>query len=125
MKLELTAKSNLKQVGEAMNELKLLDAVRQLIIRVDKLTNRIAALEENRPNGKSALSRIGKYESYILDILSNGRIWSTHSMEEELRIRHPELPEFKQLGLQHACGRLHKSGIIEKVSKCNYRKKES
>lgn len=116
----------LKQpLGEAMNEFKLIEAVKKLIERVDTLEYRIIKLEggERSSKPKRELTQIGKFEPYIHQVLANGKIWSTHGIEEEIKTNHPELPVFNQLGIQNACGRLAKKGIIEKVANKTYRKK--
>lgn len=127
MSLELAAKNNLKDLGEHMNEFKLVESVKHLILRVDKLEQRIIELESGstaRLVVKKNLTQVGRFEPYIHDILSDGKVWSTYTIEEEIRNRYPDIAPFKQLSVQCACGRLAKQGIIEKIATMHYRKKD-
>lgn len=120
MNLSATPIKDVKELDSHMNELRLIEAVKKLIERVDAIEKHLG-IKLIKP--KKELIQVGKFEPYIHEVLANGKIFSAFSIAEEIRINHPELPPFKDLALQNACIRLYHKNIIAKIALATYRKK--
>lgn len=95
----------------------------RLLNRINELERRVAKLENKEQVSKS-VSKVWSWESYILEVLGNGKIWSTHAIVEELQLLHPNLKNIKHPGVQTACGTLARRNKIDKITHGNYRLKK-
>ena len=114
----------LKDLPQIMNEA-------ALITIVNDLKKRVEALEESNKELRSQLNltKIGgaaprrTLESYIHEILDDGKIWAQAAICEELNSRYPEA-QIKETSLQACLNPLAKNGKIAKIAYLTYRKKQ-
>lgn len=93
-------------------------SIKELAIRVEYKNSNI-----NPPKVNKVLSQIPNYLPLIQKLLEDGKMWSTHQMEEEIKALFPELPAPKFASLSHACNTAAKRGLITKIANNVYRQK--
>lgn len=112
--------NDLSKLPEHINETTIVAALRTCLKRLDKLE---AMAEGRKVMPKKELTYV-KTSPYILEVLSNGRVWSYMSIAEQIRVDHPDIAHLiKDNGIRETCGRLYHNGEIEKVNHGVYRKK--
>lgn len=121
--IEMKPIDDLKKIDDHTNTAKVLAMLKAYDVRLARLEQ--AVFNEDPLKKYKELTRIGKYEPYILEALVDGKIHSSHGLLEEIRVRHPELPEMKVLALNHALNIMSKRDRIVKIARNIYRKKEA
>lgn len=118
---------DLKELPDHLNTLQILQKFHNCVTRIEILEKQVSLLQGNKElkpaKPKKELTRVGSFRNYIDEVLADGRVWSVYSMFEQIKVLHPELPPFKILGVQGACGSLYHRGLIDKVANMHYRKK--
>ena len=103
------------------NTANIVSMLRAINIRLDKMDAVLKVPTSFKP--KKEWTRVRNFEPYIYEVLTNGRSWSYHSVYEELKEKHPELPPFKVNGVQSSLNRMWHEGLIERVTHGVYKKK--
>lgn len=109
--------NDLKELPDHMNTEILVATVKRCVERLD-------AIEEALKLTPFYSSR-NKSEILINEVLANEKMWSFHSVHEEIQALHPELHDIALSTIQHALSRLARENKIEKITHGVYRKKRA
>lgn len=103
-----------KKLDDLMNTAAFIEAFRKLVARVDALEAQIGAVGGKRARRKH------NYGMAIKEILSDGRMWTGHSILLELQQKYPEFAEVTKSGVCNKLGQMVKSGGIKRLAKNVY-----
>lgn len=126
--MNVAAIKNFKDLGKLMENASETQLQKWSIARINELEHRIQKLEHRMKlrlgdvQEVPQLTRIGRYEPLVTEIMSDGKIWSSYAIAEEIKQRWPNLPEVKMLALNHAMNNMVEVNKLEKLASNTYRK---
>lgn len=131
MSLSIESINEVAKLGEHMNELRLVETVKQVLKRIDDLEQQVSQLQlllGSKPEKIKKEIKNVFWMPIIYDILSNGKIWSVYAIAEAVKEKYsavvPYAHDEKRLhqNVNTAMYKLNKDGRVEKVGHANYRK---
>lgn len=112
---------DIKKVQEHINEFRLIEAVKALIIRVDTLEARVQELEGEPKVEKKRGRRFPTQQELILEALSDGKIYAVYGIAEKITESHPDMPQISVKSLFSRCAVMAAEGSIVRVGGGAYR----
>lgn len=118
MSSNLTLKpiNDIKKVIEHINEAKVVEALRILMVRVDKIEEELKNKKQ-----KSSARRIPTQAELAIEALGDNKIQSVHGIAEKIQETYPNLIPPKVSSLMSVCSKLAKDGKITRVGNGAYR----
>lgn len=108
-----------KLLNDPMNIISLMNRIMNLEQRVGSLEKLNNIPQNKKP--KPLVTRIGKFETYAFPIMNDQKMWSTHQLAEEIRLRYPDVPNFTIAAIQGWAARSTAEGKLTRIGQNVYR----